>query len=219
MKGETISFTLKNKSDLHLSRKLAHCLALLFLMLLYHFWPRGGWWVLLFLCLFIVCLEFLRLKVYPQLNTFTVWLLRRFMREKERHRPSGLLSMLLATVLIFAIFPNPIHYMSLCFMAFCDPIASFVGIRFGKKKLLGDKTFLGSFAAFLSAFGIALLFYRYHDHFSEISPSFLLGLSLTSAFCGAFSELFTLRNIDDNLSAPVLSATFLWIIHFTMGIL
>ena len=188
-------------------------------MLLYNFWPQGGWWFILSLCLVFICLEFLRLRVYPQLNQFTVWLLKHFMREKEKHQPSGLVPMLIAAVLIFTFFPKPINYMSLCFSAFCDPIASFVGIRWGKKKLLGDKTFLGSFAALLSAFGISLFFYKYHSHFPEMSLFLILSLSLIVAVCVAFSELFTIRKVDDNFSAPFLSATFLWIIHFSVGIL
>jgi dolichol kinase len=84
-----------------------------------------------------------------------------------------------------------------------DPMAAFIGRRFGKVKLLhgrsleGSLTFVAVGAA--TAFGLLRLLHP------ELALGAAVAVSLCAAVVGAAAELLSLR-IDDNLSVPLASA-------------
>ncbi len=84
-----------------------------------------------------------------------------------------------------------------------DPVAAFIGRRFGRIRLLHGRSLEGSLAFLVSgaAFAFALL-RAFHP---ELGLGAAVGLAVTAAGCGALAELFSLR-IDDNLSVPLAAA-------------
>ena len=137
------------------------------------------------------------------------------MREYEKHSFTGATYLLVATLFIVWFFPYPIVSLSLIFVAVADPLASFVGIRFGRDKLIGQKSLQGSVAAFLACAVIAAIYYSN----LHIMTDRLLLVSLLSGFIGAAAELIPVGRLDDNVTLPVLSALGLWVLFTLFGAL
>ena len=130
------------------------------------------------------------------------------MREEETHGFAGTTFLLSGVFLLILAFPREIALLVLLLLAFADPLAGFVGVRYGRTKLIGSKSLEGSAAAFLICF-IVHLFYL--SAALALSGFFLVSVSLLGALIAASSELISFRGLDDNLSFPLLcGAGCLW---------
>lgn len=93
-------------------------------------------------------------------------------------------------------------------LAFGDPLSAIIGIRFGKREIVGHKTLEGVGAFFIACLSVSLVmifqFYGKID-FASVGVCFLgaLGMSLF--------ELIPLK-IDDNLTIPLATAVWFWIL-------
>lgn len=97
---------------------------------------------------------------------------------------------ILSSFIAILVFPKNIAVVALCFLAFGDTIASFVGTTVGRVKLF-SKTLEGSVACFLVCFFIALLLFD-------------IRISCVGALIATLVELLPLK-IDDNLLIPIVS--------------
>lgn len=99
------------------------------------------------------------------------------------------------------------------FLCFGDPIASYFGIRFGKDKLVGNKTLQGTMAGFVVCTLVALVYYYYNN----IMLDRVLIVAPISGLIGALAELVPVGKMDDNFTFPVISATCLYILFGLFG--
>jgi dolichol kinase len=136
-----------------------------------------------------------------------------FLREGERHSLAASTAMMAGVTLIIIFFPKPVVLLALLFLAVGDPIASYFGIRFGKDKLIGNKSLQGSVAAFVACFILAFLFFSYTDLMSE--RRFIA--CLLAGLIGAVSELVPIGKLDDNFVFPVLAAFLLNGLYYIFG--
>jgi dolichol kinase len=204
---------LKQKSDLHLSRKFWHCVGICGMAAAYALMPNRMAWIALFaLSAFIIPLDLLRLK-FPRLNRNAMRIFGSVMRRHETDSLSGFSFLLLGA--IFLLWLNQFHIvtLTLLFLAFGDPVASFFGLRFGKDKILGSKTLQGTMAAFIICTLISAIYY----YFNNIMTERLLIVAPLSGLIGAAAELIPIGKIDDNLSFPVLGASLLWLLFTVYG--
>jgi dolichol kinase len=95
-------------------------------------------------------------------------------------------------------------------LAFGDPVASYVGVRFGRNKLIGHKSLQGSIAAFMVCTVITYTFLARKDLMTDR----IWVISIMGGLIGALSELIPIADLDDNLTLPILSATGLWLIFW-----
>lgn len=151
--------------------------------------------------------EFLRLR-NEKMNNVLMSLMRPFMRESEKTSVSGLPFYALGVGLTLTLFPERIAILSVLFLVFADPIASVIGILYGKDKILPNKSLQGTLAAFTVCYVITMI---YGMRFSNPNIN-LLCFSLLAGVIGSFSELCS-RYIDDNLSIPVISGSMLYLIN------
>jgi len=204
---------LKQKSDLHLSRKIWHCGGICGMAFAYAFMPnRMAWVTLIGLSAFIIPLDLLRLK-HLGLNHTTMRVFGPVMRHHEKGALSGFSYLLIGAM--FLLWFNQFHIviLTLLFLAFGDPVASFFGLRFGKDKILGSKTLQGTMAAFVVCTIISAVYY----YFNNIMTERLLIVVPLSGLIGAAAELIPIGKIDDNLSFPVLGASLLWLLFTVYG--
>lgn len=202
----------KNRSDLHVARKIWHMAGV--------FCIFAGWillplWVsitLLSICwVLFVPADFMRQK-NSEMNRSVLRLFQPIMRKNEVDRLAGTTYLLTGVILIASFFDRGVVALSLLFLAFADPIASYVGIKYGKDKIFGHKSVQGFMAAF---FVCAVLCYIYlssngvHEH--------ILIASLLAGLVGALAELIPLWKIDDNFTMPVLSSIGLSILFYFFG--
>lgn len=204
---------IKAQIDVHLERKLTHVIGVVAMVVAHQLFPSWICWIiLLVLGLPLVVFDFLRLR-NDYLHQLTPKIFGRIMRRRELNQITGTTYMLIGVAIIFAIFPHDIVSLSLLFLAFADPIASFVGLKYGTHRILGKKTFEGSLAAFVVCVIISTLFFQ----FKHIMTAHFYVATLIAGLIGGLSELIPIGKIDDNLTQPVINAIFLYGLFYLFG--
>lgn len=203
---------LKSKTDIHWERKITHIIGILFMTGVYYFSPRWVVWVIF--CLISIpfmTLDILRFRS-PKLKDFAKKLFTPIMRDREEFRLSGTTFLFLGAAIAIIFFPKSIATLSLLFLALADPLASIIGIKYGKKKLLGShKTILGSLGAFFICVLISILY------FITIGINPLINYYLficLSGLIGALSEALAFDFLDDNFTQPVLNSILLYCLFY-----
>lgn len=205
-----ITSPFRMRNDLHLVRKAWHIATGLSGLIVYYNSDYSLQSVANFLLIFSLvafAVEFLRLR-NEKMNMVLMSVMRPFMRESEKTSVSGLPFYALGVGLTLTLFPERIAILSVLFLIFADPIASVIGILYGKDKILPNKSLQGTLAAFTVCYLITMV---YGMRFSNPNMN-LLCFSLLAGVVGSFSELCS-RYIDDNLSIPVISGTMLYLIN------
>ena len=198
---------------MHWARKIWHVLGVCVLAMIGHFFsPLWTNTVMLGLWLLFVPVDFLRLRS-PALNDFLMHLFRPIMRQTEAKALAGTSYLLTGVLVISLLFPREIVLITLLYLAFADPMASVVGIRWGRDKIFGHKSVQGSAAAFLICTLITFLALTYEGIFSER----ILMVSILGGLIGACAEAIPIGPLDDNFSIPVLSSAGLWILFMIFG--
>lgn len=174
--------------------------------------PKQAQWIALPISVFLMGFDCARLYS-RRLNDFFTSLFKSVLRESERGRLAGSTSMMAGVTLILFIFPKSVVLLALLFLAFADPLASYFGIRYGKDKLIGEKSVQGTAAAFVVCFLLSL---AYCLHFGLMTDRLFL-VCLLAGFAGAVSELVPVWKFDDNFVFPVMSATLLTGIFYVFG--
>jgi diacylglycerol kinase (CTP) len=206
-------YPLKRRSDLHLARKAYHILGVLLVVGIYSIVSHDTGLRAIALASFCSVIVDLSRQQWPQVNRLALRLFGSIMREHEREGFAGTTHLLLGAFLLIWFFPRPIVILTLLFLAIADPIASYIGIRYGKDKLIGSKSLQGSFAAFVVCTLAAMVYFMYTGLMTER----LLIVSLLAGLSGALSELIPFGKLDDNFSFPVVSALALWLIFTVFG--
>lgn len=161
-------------------------------------------------CSFMV--EYARLR-NEKMNQFLMVFMKPIMRESEKNSVSGMPFYALGVSLSLFFFPERIAILSVLFLIFADPIASFCGILYGRDKILPNKSLQGTIAAFSVCYIVTLVYGLIHA-----SPSMnLLIFSILAGIIGAVSELCS-QFVDDNLCIPVISGLGLFLINFLITV-
>lgn len=204
---------LRARTDIHLARRLWHFTGVMVIFYLYWKIPAEHARIAtLVLSAPIVLIDVVRLYV-PSLNKAMTVLFKPFMRESEKHRLAGVTFMVIGVSVNVILFPRVIVPLTLLFLAVADPLASFVGIRYGKDKLIGNKSLQGSFAAFVACFVLSVIYLSVLDLMHER----LFIVCLLAGLIGAVSELAPVGKLDDNFVFPVLSGALLTALFAIFG--
>ncbi len=194
---------LAKRSDTHYQRRLWHvtCGAValvLYAVLNYELIYWGYFAITVALSGFF--LDFRRFKD-PELNQKLSKMFGPIMRKSEKISFSGLPFYALGSGLSIFLYEEEIAILSILFLVFADPIASVVGVRMGRDRLLPNKTLQGTVAAFVTCLIISI---GYLIYFNNQSPNLII-FAFFASIVGALSEMLGAFNIDDNLIIPVLS--------------
>lgn len=181
----------------HIGRKLYHLFGGLGLLSLYYLLGRRNALVcygLLFMV--VLAVDITRLRV-PAFNQFIQTRLSSFIRKNEANKITGTAPYVLGIGLTLLFYRTDIATAAICFLAFGDVAATTVGERYGRTKIVGDKSLEGTlaFAVIAVASGLALTVAGV-----RLAP----GLIVAGAMVAAGVELVPLR-VNDNLVIPVVS--------------
>ena len=146
---------------INLPRKLFHIFNGLFLFILSLFLNYTYFKIfLIFLFLGFSIFEFLRLYSNKFFPSFLKWFLKKLLKDEEAKRFND--GWYFIAGLIFSSFILEKYYFQLILLilTFSDPIASFIGIFFGKHKIK-DKTLEGSLGFFISTFIISYFWTKF----------------------------------------------------------
>jgi diacylglycerol kinase (CTP) len=204
---------IKNRSQLHLSRKIYHVSGLAVILFLYYTLSREQALLALTIALVVIVpIDILRIKVSHWSEKLNA-LFRRVLRNDEMQSLSAMSYLVLGTFVVVAFFPREVGAMALILLGIGDPASSIFGVLYGKDKLVGNKTVQGAFAGFVACTLAAWIYYST----SEIMTERWVLAGLITGIIGAISELVPTGPIDDNFTLPVLGAMLLWLQFYFMG--
>ncbi len=205
----------KKKSDIHWARKIWHIGGVLLLFLAYNILPLeiSKVFILLLFALF-AGIDLYRLR-NKNFNVLVTHYLRPIMRQSEIDKLAGTTYLIAGVVILFNFFDPIVVELSLIFLALADPSASYFGLRFGKDKILGEKTLQGFLAAFFVCSICSFIFLYWNDYnlWRAVVVSFIGGL------IGSLAELIPVGKLDDNLTIPVASGLGLSLVFYIFGFL
>lgn len=211
-KGST-QLALRHRSDIHLARKLWHMFGVVGMVALYtQISTDMAIRILSVVSFFFVGFDILRLQ-WPSWNRFAVRVAGFLMRDNESKSFAGTTYLMIGTFILVWFFPRPVVTLSLLFLAFADPMASYFGIRYGKDKLIGSKSLQGTLAAFVTCTVITVIFLVQQNLMTDR----ILIVSFCAGLLGALAELVPIAKLDDNFTIPVLSAIGIWTLMTIFG--
>ncbi len=208
----TANKSLAKRSDLHILRKIWHILTGSSVILAYyqsnaniHFFG----WICLSVAAFGFSSDFTRMNL-KKYNELVLKVMGPLMRKSEQDGFSGLPFYALGAGLSIFFYQKDIALLSILFLIFADPIASFVGVSIGKDKILPNKSLQGTVAAFFVCNLVAMI-YIMDSGASSIN---MLAFAVLVGLVGAISELVSTFNIDDNLTIPVVSGAGITVVNY-----
>ena len=132
------------------------------------------------------------------------------MRSCEVTKMSGTPYYILATLLALAIFPKPVAILSILFLAVGDPIASMIGILYGRKsiRIAQGKSLVGTLGGVVSCALVTLAFLKVYP--VPVSDGIWLILGALGGLAGGLAELAPF-DMDDNFTIPIISGFVMWL--------
>jgi len=203
------------RKDIHLGRRLIHMLngvaiATAYALLFSHEQVIHIFGV-------IACVVYIldRVRIhYPELLQRIPRVNAAFFRAEEQLKESAMIPYAIAVLLTILTFPKVIALIGIYTLAISDPLSAVVGITWGRRHLVPDKTIEGSLAFLGATFVVAvtaLAAATGATFVALVGAAFLIGLA------GAVLEMLPLR-IDDNLTIPLLVGFASWIVCGLVGI-
>lgn len=201
------------RSQVHLLRRFWHVLWGVVGYLFYYYTQLGShfWaWICAIIALIGFSLDIYRSK-NEKINAIFTKLVGPILRKSERYSFSGLPFYALGVSLSLFFYSDKIAILAISFLIFADPVASIVGVYFGKDKLLPNKTLQGTIAAFITCFIIATIY----SYIYTTNPNSIIVFAFLSSIVGAISEMLGAFNIDDNLLIPIVSGGMMTLLNYS----
>lgn len=215
MAENAIQHAFPRRTEIHWARKIWH-MSSVFLMFV--FWTLAptevSKIVLVVAFIAFVPVDFLR-QTRPGLNDWLLTALRPIIRQNEVHKLAGTTYLITGVMLVAFVAAREVTSLTLLFLAFADPLASYVGIRFGRDKLMNNKSLQGTIAAYVVCVVLSFLFVMAMNERLDRAIVF----SLVAGAVGALAELVPVAKLDDNFTLPVFSALGLSLLFYFFGFL
>jgi len=201
-------FSEQEQHRLELPRKLQHLSSILAIVgMFYLFSTRlqramalgGGLLVVVFVH---------RLRLYfPKFNEYLIARFSSILRRQEHNSLPGAFFVLLGSFLTVLLYPLPVATLGTLYLGFGDPMASLVGVSYGKEYRFASGKSLPGFAAM--AVTCAVVTGLFLAWFATLPLQVTLLWCLVGGVSAAAVESSALP-IDDNFSIPVLSGAVLF---------
>ena len=143
--------------------------------------------------------------LFPAFNQFVFWLLGSMWRQREFNRLNGSVFYTAGILLTWSLYDRHVAMLSILYLAFCDPTASFFGVLFGRHtyQFRNGKSLAGSLAALLMGIVVTLVYCSMEGSCTSRFGLDVRVLALYGGLSAALTELVTIRWLDDNLVLPV----------------
>jgi len=165
----------------------------------------------------VACLVYVadRIRIhYPELVERAPWVNRYIVRAEEQFRESAMIPYVIGTLLTILTFPKAVAISAIWTLAIADPLSAIVGIQWGSRRLLPNRTVEGSaafFAATCVVTLVALVVVAGNPWPTALAASALVGLA------AALFDLAPLR-LDDNLTIPLFVGFVGWVVAAAFGL-
>ena len=203
------------RKDLQLGRRLVHCangcaIATAYALIFTHqqiVHTFGS----------IACLVYIldRVRIhYPELLERAPGINRLLFRAEEEFKESAMTPYAIAILLTLLTFPKTLALIAIYTLAIADPLSALVGITWGRRRVVQNKSLEGSLAFFVATAIITAVVLRTT---TLVAPWPLAGVAITIGLAGAIFEMLPLR-LDDNLTIPLFVGFAGWAVCALAGI-
>lgn len=203
------------RKDLQLGRRLVHCangcaIATAYALIFTHqqvVHTFGS----------IACLVYVldRVRIhYPELMARAPWINRLFFRAEEELKESAMTPYAIAILLTLLTFPKTIALIAIYTLAIADPLSALVGITWGRRRIVPNKSIEGSLAFLAATAVIAAIALRMT---TLVATGPLVAVALAIGLAGAVFEMLPIR-LDDNLTIPLFVGFAGWAVCALAGI-
>lgn len=165
----------------------------------------------------IACVVYIldRVRIhYPELLDRVPWVNRVFFRAEEQVKESAMIPYAIAILLTILTFPQEIALIAIYTLAIADPVSAMVGITWGRRHIVAEKSVEGSLGFLLVTFLVTVGVLRV---FTLASPEQMVGAGLLLGMTATAWEMLPIR-IDDNLTIPLVVGFVGWIVCALLGI-
>jgi dolichol kinase len=166
----------------------------------------------------IACIVYVvdRIRIaYPEaIERHAPWINHALVRAEEEVRESAMIPFVIAVLLTIIAVPKLAALTAIYTLAIADPLAAFVGIRFGRRPIAENRTLEGSLSFFAASVAIAALVLAWGTPASALT---IAAASTAIGLAAALCELLPLR-IDDNLTIPIFVGFAAWGIAALFGV-
>jgi dolichol kinase len=207
--AKTVNSPKSTRNDLQISRRIFHFSTGFVTATLYNVFLSHQQVVYIlgtFACV-IYLLENIRIS-YPEISSNIGFVNKFLLRAEEQLKESSSVPYAMGILLTILTFPKIASLIAVLTLAISDPLSAVIGISFGKHKVVGNKSWEGSCAFFVSATLCALYILISS---TTVTPIVCFGASLFIGLFAALLELIPLR-IDDNLTIPLFTASLVCIV-------
>lgn len=196
-----------SRKDLQLARRLIHLSMGLIVALIYNFMldHKQAVYILGTSVCMLYIFEQVRIN-YPEYAAKMAIISKYFYRAEEQLKESAGLPFIMGILLTILSFPKDVALVAILTLAFSDPLSAIIGIKYGKRHIVKEKSLEGSLAFFVSCFLCVFVVYF------NLSSLALLAVIVLSFFVALFSSAFEMIPIrlDDNLTIPLFTAASTW---------
>jgi len=147
------------------------------------------------------------LQRVPRVNTL-------FFRAEEQLKESAMTPYAIAILLTLIPFPKPIALIAVCTLAIADPLSAVVGITWGRRQIVPNKSVEGSAAFFVATAAVSMAVLGWATAAARLP---LVGAAVLIGLTAALFEMLPLR-LDDNLTIPLFVGFAGWIVCGLLGI-
>lgn len=188
-----------NKFYTEILRKLVH-LSSLWISILYFYTDKELMLsILIPLSILVLIIDLSRRFISP-FHHFINNIIGNIMRDEEKKNIAlvGATYLVISSALTIFLFSKEIAIFALSVLSISDACAALIGKRFGKTKLIGEKSLEGSVTFFVSAVLVGLALIKFYSFSFSIEALFFSSLAAT------LIELFAKKmHIDDNFTIPL----------------
>jgi dolichol kinase len=138
----------------------------------------------------------------------TRYQLQQLFKKKEIKRFSSMTSFVVAVFIIFLVFRGIIPFLGLAYITIGDMFSKIIGIKFGKHRLLRDRTLEGSLGFLAGSFMAGWVIHT-------LLPVPLYATLAGPVFATAV-ELFSM-DLDDNFTVGIVTSGFLFSLHYFLS--
>ncbi|MCP4912000.1 MAG: hypothetical protein GY909_02685 [Oligoflexia bacterium] len=206
------------RKDLQIPRRVFHMSMGIIVGLVYQFMltHSRAIYILGFVACVVYVLEQIRIN-YPQLSSNISIINKYLFRAEEQLKESAGVPYIMGLLLTLISFPKVVALVAIYTLAVADPLSAIFGIKFGKTRIVKNKSLEGSLAFFSGTFIISFSVLGWWTSLAEGTVGPVLLTSFLISFIVSAFEMIPLK-IDDNLTIPLFTALVLWPLCILMGI-
>lgn len=188
-------YKIEKSKDVRWWRVILRPFAVIFIFIDYYFGNRTSLLTIGAVTLIFLIADIARLA-YSKVEKFILSDFKYLFKKSEEGKFSSMTLFLLASFSIFLVFPKEIAYLAFTFLVFGDIFSKIYGMKFGRKRIIGERTLEGSLSYFSGSLGSGYIL--------SLFIGVDIGILIMGAVLASLTELLSI-GLDDNFGVGLIS--------------